>query len=233
MVTLSGDQGKQSASGTAEPWQTRLPALPSLPAMRPLPPSQRIFPPDWLGPLPRELFHPRADTPLELDLGCGKGRFLLARARKAPGTDFFGVDRMLRRIRKIDNRLRREGLPHVRLLRAEGFYTVSYLLPPESVNVLWILFPDPWPKAKHESHRLFNARFLDATARVLRDGGRLEFATDHAPYFEAVKEILLADARFAPVPAYVPPGDEQTDFERFYIQSKPIGRIALVKRSLP
>ena len=196
-------------------------------------PSQRIFPPDWLGPLPRGLFHPRADAPLELDLGCGKGRFLLARARKHPECDFFGVDRMLRRIRKIDNRLRREGLPHVRLLRAEGFYTVSYLLPPESLDVLWILFPDPWPKAKHESHRLFNAPFLDATVRVLRRGGRLEFATDHAPYFEAVRDILLSDARFSPVPAYVPPEDEQTDFETFYIQSKPIGRIALVKKETP
>jgi len=201
--------------------------------MRPLPPSQRIWPPDWLGPLPAELFHPRADRPLELDLGCGKGRFLLSRARKAPDTDFFGVDRMLRRIRKIDNRLRREGLPNVRLLRAEGFYTVSYLLPPASVDVLWVLFPDPWPKAKHENHRLFNARFLDQCVRALRPGGRLEFATDHAPYFYAVRDILLADARFSPVPAYVPPEDEQTDFERFYIQSKPIGRIALVRKDLP
>lgn len=199
----------------------------------PLSPSQRIFPPDWLGPLPPALFHPRAEVPLELDLGCGKGRFLLARAFKHPDRDFFGVDRMLRRIRKIDNRLRRGALPNIRLLRAEAFYTVSFLLPPASVDVLWILFPDPWPKAKHESHRLFNPRFLDATARVLRPGGRLEFATDHAPYFDAVRDILLADARFAPVPAYVPPEDEQTDFEKFFIQSKPIGRIALVKRSLP
>ena len=196
-----------------------------------LAPSCRIFPPDWLGPVPPALFHPRPGAPLELDLGSGKGRFLLARAAKHPGTDFFGVDRMLRRIRKVDNRVRRIPLPNVRLLRAEAFYTVAYLLPPASVDLLWVLFPDPWPKARHQNHRLFNPLFMDALHRVLKPGAVLQFATDHAPYAGDVRAIFAADARFAPAEPYVRPPDEQTDFERYYIQTRPIARLAL--RRLP
>ena len=72
--------------------------------------SLRVWPAsaaEWLGPAPvREWFaHP--ERRLEIDLGCGKGRFLLARAAKNPEVNFLGIDRMLRRIRKVDNRARR------------------------------------------------------------------------------------------------------------------------------
>ena len=193
-------------------------------------PSLRIpleTPADWLGPLPvRELFE-RPELPLEVDLGCGKGRFLLAKAAKNPGVNFLGIDRMLRRIRKVDNRARREGLGNIRLLRMEAFYAVSHLIPAGSVSVYYIFFPDPWPKAKHEGHRLFNAAFLDAMHRTMAAGGVAHVATDHAPYFEQLCEVFAGDGRFAEVRPYVPPEEEQTDFERYYIGGKAIGRLSV------
>lgn len=192
--------------------------------------SLRVWPAsaaEWLGPAPvREWFaHP--ERRLEIDLGCGKGRFLLARAAKAPETNFLGIDRMLRRIRKVDNRARRLDLGNIRLMRLEAYYAVAHLLPAGAVDAYYIFFPDPWPKAKHEGHRLFNARFLDALHRTLARGGVAHVATDHLPYFEQLSEVFAGDARFEPIAPYVPPEDEQTDFERYYIASKPIGRLSV------
>lgn len=186
-------------------------------------------PAEWLGPLLVREGFPHPERRLEIDLGCGKGRFLLAHAAKHPDTNFLGIDRMLRRIRKVDNRARRLDLAQVRLMRVEAYYAVAHLLPPASVDAYYVFFPDPWPKARHEGHRLFNMPFLDALHRTLAEKGVVHVATDHGPYFEQLSEIFAGDARFAPIPPFVPPEDEQTDFERYYIGQKPIGRLSVRK----
>ena len=184
---------------------------------------------EWLGPLPIRNYYTQPGRRLEVDLGCGKGRFLLARAAKFPEVNYLGIDRMLRRIRKVDNRARRLDLGNIRLLRVEAYYAVAYLLPPESVSVYYIFFPDPWPKARHEGHRLFNAKFLDALHETMSDGGVAHVATDHGPYFEQLSQILTGDRRFLAVEIYVPPVVELTDFVRYYIGLKRIGRISVRK----
>ena len=189
-------------------------------------------PAEWLGPLPVREWYGHPERPLEVDLGCGKGRFLLARASKNPEVNFLGIDRMLRRIRKVDNRARRMDLGNIRLLRMEGYYAVAHLLPAGAVRTCYVFFPDPWPKARHEGHRLFNARFVDALHRTLTPGGVVHVATDHAPYYEGLTEVFAGDARFERIEPFVPPEDEQTDFERYYIASKPIGRISVRKAAV-
>lgn len=184
---------------------------------------------DWLGPLPVRAWFAHPPRRLEIDLGCGKGRFLLAHAGKHPETNFLGIDRMLRRIRAVDNRARRLELQNVRLLRMEAYYAAAYLVPPAAVSAYYVFFPDPWPKARHEGHRLFNPRFVDALHRTLVPGGAVHVATDHAPYFEQLAAIFAGDARFRPSDPFVPPEDEQTDFERYFIAAKPIGRLSVAK----
>jgi tRNA (guanine-N7-)-methyltransferase len=191
--------------------------------------AEPATPAEWLGPLPVQKWFPHPERRLEVDLGCGKGRFLLAHAAKNPETNFLGIDRMLRRIRKVDNRARRLDRENIRLMRVEAYYAVAHLLPPASVDAYYVFFPDPWPKARHEGHRLFNRLFLDALHRTLAEQGVAHVATDHLPYFEQLTEIFAGDARFAPIAPFVPPEDEQTDFERYYIGQKPIGRLSVLK----
>lgn len=199
-----------------------------------LPPSRaqrqsiRHIPADWLNPVDLASLFP-GDAPVEIDLGCGKGRFLLARAAAHPATRFLGIDRMLKRIRKIDNRARRMGLENVRLMRIEGYYAVSYLIPAVSIDTYYIFFPDPWPKKRHHDHRIFNPRFVDALHRTLKPGGVVHIATDHLPYFDEIAETMRADARFAETEPFIPAPGERTDFELWYLDKKPIGRCSFRK----
>ncbi|WP_353566933.1 tRNA (guanosine(46)-N7)-methyltransferase TrmB [Haloferula sargassicola] len=128
-------------------------------------------------------------APLEVDLGCGDGSFLLAMAEHFPERNFLGVERLLGRVRKVCKRATRLGLENVRLLRLESRYTVEWLLPEASVSRLHLLCPDPWPKARHHRRRLFQPEFLDAVVQVLEPGGEFLFMTDHPEYFEWSDEI--------------------------------------------
>jgi len=193
------------------------------------PDSLRVFPDQWIDPTDfREKFdHP--ERPFEIDIGCGKGRFLLARSGKFPETNFLGIDRMLNRIRKIDKKARKMGRENIRLLRIDGYYATTFLLPPESVDTYYVFYPDPWPKGKHHHNRLFNEPFMDAIARTLKPGGKIHAASDHLPYFEEMESLLKNDARFEQIETFVPAENEVTDFELIFSHKVP-GRCSFLKR---
>lgn len=154
--------------------------------------------------------------PLEVEVGCGRGRFLTGRAARHPDCTFLGVERMLERVHVFDGKTRRLGLANAHVLRLEALYTFHYLLPEHHARVVYVFFPDPWPKKKHHSHRLFGPLFLNALWKRLEIGGRLEFATDHAEYFQTVEACFAGDARFERVaPMERGPG-EWTEFETLF-----------------
>jgi tRNA (guanine-N7-)-methyltransferase len=171
------------------------------------------------------------DAPVELDLGAGDGGFALAYAAQNPGINLLAVERLLGRVRKIEKRAARAGLKNLRVLRLELGYTVRYLLPPESISVAHILFPDPWPKRRHWPRRLVQPDFVRDLARALRSGGEFRFTTDHAHYFEtaqaAVKEANVLQA--APVWDWA--ADPKTDFQKtFELEGRPIWRARWSKK---
>ena len=154
--------------------------------------------------------------PLEIEVGCGKGKFLTARAKENPDCDFLGIERMLGRVRLFDGKCRRGGIDNAKVLRLEALYTFHYLLPAHHARRVYVFFPDPWPKRKHHSHRLFGPLFLNALWKRLEIGGRIEFATDHAEYFAVVKECFAADARFKEVEPMPRPKEVWTEFETMF-----------------
>lgn len=138
----------------------------------------------------------RDGRPLEVDLGCGDGSFLMEMAGHYPERDFLGVERLLGRVRKVCKKITRRGLENARVLRLESRYVVEWLLPEEAVSRLHLLCPDPWPKVRHHRRRLVQVEFLEAVRRALVPGGEFLFMTDHEDYFRWAEEKVAAFGGF-------------------------------------
>ena len=170
-------------------------------------------------------------APLHVDLGCGDGSFLCEMARQFPKRNFLGIERLTKRVEKV--RCKAEKIENVRVLRADTLFAVRYLLPESSVETFYLLFPDPWPKRRHQLRRIFTPDFLDAIAAALEKHGVLCVATDQFDYFQQVERISHAHQQFQVVPlspdeAVLP----VTKFERkFREQGVPIYRLTLRKTS--
>ena len=130
------------------------------------------------------------DHPLEIDLGCGDGSFLVDMAQHYPERNFLGIERLLGRVRGVCKRIQELGLTNVMVLRLESQYTLEYLLAPATVSRLHLLCPDPWPKARHHKRRLVQQEFLHILHQALIPGGEFLFKTDHLEYNEWVLEQM-------------------------------------------
>ena len=123
---------------------------------------------------------------VEIEVGAGKGRFLLEQATARPDTLFLAVERSQPYLRLVGNRVLAGALPNVRLLRIDARELFGRLLAPASVHAVHILFPDPWPKRRQHKRRLLDTPFLTDVARALVPGGILNIASDHSEYGEAI-----------------------------------------------
>lgn len=130
------------------------------------------------------------DHPVEMELGFGKGRFLLDAAQRRPGHNFVGVEVAAKYLRLAHDRACRRALPNLRFVHGDAREFVEFFVPASSVCALHVYFPDPWPKSKHHKRRLLDPSFLIEVLRVLSAGGRLWIATDHDDYYEVILEAL-------------------------------------------
>jgi tRNA (guanine-N7-)-methyltransferase len=156
--------------------------------------------------------------PLEVELGCGDGSFLLNYAKQHPGHNFIGVERLAGRIRKIDRKGRRSGLKNLRGVRIESSYFLEYLLPRQSAVALHVYFPDPWPKRKHWRHRFINERFPEIAKRALTPGGVVYLRTDHESYFVQMQGVFAANTTFRVVETPAELSALVTDFEQDFLK---------------
>lgn len=172
------------------------------------------------------------DHPLEVDVGSGKGRFLLARAAAHPDVNFIGIERQRRRIDKVALKAARAGLTNIRLLHTEINFALETLLADSAVRTFYVFYPDPWPKRRHNTRRLVNTDFLNLLHRKLQTNGCIHFATDHEDYFNAVIPLFEETPLFSPAPPFIPVPEEQTDFELlFAAEGKHANRCSLRKKT--
>lgn len=178
------------------------------------------------------MFPGAPDAPLEVDLGCGDGGFLVELAHCHPERRFLGIERLIGRARKVARKAARRGLDNVKALRIESSYALGYLLPEAGISRIHLLFPDPWPKQKHFKNRLVKPALCAAVHRVLEPGGEWLLKTDHAEYFEDAVATIRASGWFEEIDwpddafAYPP-----TDFERQWLgQGKAIHRARFRRR---
>lgn len=182
--------------------------------------------PTILQPLELSALFP-CPQPLEVELGCGDASFLVEYARRHPGINFIGVERLLGRMQKLDRKGRRAGLSNVRGVRIESAYFLGYLLPPKSTSALHLYFPDPWPKKKHRRHRLVNEQFPALVRGVLAPGGQVFLRTDDEDYFAQMNDVFNAAREFTRMDTPAALAELTTDFERdFNAQGIPTLRAA-------
>lgn len=133
-------------------------------------------------------------NPVEFEIGCGKGKFLVARAEANPGINFFGIDRVSKFMNMGKTRAGKRKLPNIHFFRSEAKAFLTEAVPPASVGVFHLYFSDPWPKRRHQTRRVFTGEFLGLMHARLVPGGLVEIATDDAVYFEAMKKTIAATA---------------------------------------
>jgi tRNA (guanine-N7-)-methyltransferase len=151
-------------------------------------PEAEVVPESNLAPLDLRAIFER-EAPLEVDLGCGDGSFLIALAQQNPERNFVGVERMIGRVRSTARKIGDGRVPNARILQADIMQAIQHLLPPQSADAFYLMFPDPWPKRRHHVRRTFNRHFLRAIAHALKAGGVLRVATDDADYFDAMQRV--------------------------------------------
>jgi tRNA (guanine-N7-)-methyltransferase len=183
-------------------------------------PDRRVVPEEVREKGWAALFAPDLAAPFALvvELGFGRGEFLLDLAARAPEVAHVGVEVSRKRVLKLARRLARLPLGNVRLVCAPAELAVRELFAAASVSGVWINFPDPWPKKRHHRRRLIQPPFVAELAERLAPGGELHVATDHVGYAEQIDAVLAAESRlvnvFAPA-AFVSevPGRMRTAYE--------------------
>jgi tRNA (guanine-N7-)-methyltransferase len=136
----------------------------------------------------RELFG--NDHRVVLEVGSGKGRFLIGSAIEQPETNFIGIEKSLHYHRVIRERVAKRHLANVRLINHDAFLVLRDMLPDASIDEIHIYFPDPWPRKRDQKRRIIRAEVLKEIARVLAPGGSGIYVTDHREYFEAAAPVI-------------------------------------------
>lgn len=130
------------------------------------------------------------DNPVALEIGSGKGRFLIDSATARPEVNFVGIEKSLHYYRVIRRRLERHGLPNARIVNYDAFKVVREMIPDESLSELHIYFPDPWPRPRERKRRMIRGEVMSEWIRVMRSDARGVYVTDHQEYFEKAVEVL-------------------------------------------
>lgn len=126
-------------------------------------------------------------APLEFEIGCGRGKFILERAALHPERNFLAIDCAGKWLAKGQGKAKDRQLPNLLFLATEAWQFVEEYMPPQSVAICHIYFPDPWPKRKHEDRRLLQAAFFELLFSRLESNGKIELATDEANYFTQIR----------------------------------------------
>jgi tRNA (guanine-N7-)-methyltransferase len=162
---------------------------------------------------------------VEIEVGSGRGDFLLCYGARRPDLNLIGVERNLAIMRRAVNKLRAAELPNVEFFHGEARHLFENYLPAQSVDAVHIYFPDPWPKKRHAKRRFILPENMEPVFRTIREGGFFHFRTDFEAYFVGAMEYLAAHPSLTLVPVPDELATVRTGYEdRFLSYSKPIYR---------
>ncbi|MCP4609278.1 MAG: tRNA (guanosine(46)-N7)-methyltransferase TrmB [Planctomycetes bacterium] len=162
--------------------------------------------------------------PVHIEIGSGKGTFLVNQARARPSDNFLGIEWASKYYRLAVDRIGRWGLTNVRIIRTDAAVFLADFIADSSVECFHIYFPDPWPKKRHHKRRFICQGNLEHLIRCLQTGGQLRIATDHEDYFHVIQEVItnqdqrLEEIQFLPTVGADKGEWVGTNFERKYIK---------------
>jgi tRNA (guanine-N7-)-methyltransferase len=142
---------------------------------------------------PIDLNHEMKTDMAIVDFGSGMGLHALNLARNNPEVGVLAIDVHTVGLLEVAQGATESNLPNIRTHHGDGMDVFKDWLRPESIQEVHVLFPDPWPKARHNKRRLMNNLFTSMTLKLLSPGGRILFVTDDESYFESAKTSLLAN----------------------------------------
>jgi len=145
---------------------------------------------------PAEVFGRTA--PLVVEIGSGQGHAIVDAAARTPDTDFLAVEVFRAGLARTMLDADRAGVDNLRLVEANAPEVLEHLLPAGSADEIWVFFPDPWHKSKHNKRRLIAPPFVPLAAQALRGGGLLRLATDWEDYARQMRDVLGDTDAFAP-----------------------------------
>ncbi len=204
------------------PWSWTAPPSPTDPAEKP----GAI---DWSAMFGNE-------NPVEIEVGFGKGLFLVRATGENPQVNYFGIEIEKKYQLYTATRLAKRQRTNVKVTQADARALLKARVVSESVQAVHVYFPDPWWKKRHHKRRLFTEEFVQECERILKTEGQLHLATDVGEYFEVMRELLQSHPGLVELPA---PEEKEPDHDMDYLtnferkarqQGKPIYR-AIYRRS--
>jgi len=164
------------------------------------------------------------DQPVEIEVGSGKGLFLITAAAARPGVNFLGIEIARKYQLFAANRVAKRKLTNVRVARADARQFLRDCVPSSSCQAIHVYFPDPWWKRRHQKRRVLTVQFCTDCARVLTPGGRLRIATDVEEYFSFACNLLSQCDRLRAIRTTEPASpryglDYLSNFERKFRQA--------------
>lgn len=169
------------------------------------------------------------ENPVHMEIGTGKGRFIMEMARRHPEINYVGIEKYSSVLLRAVQKLEEEELPNVKFIRMDA-EEITAVFEKGEADRIYLNFSDPWPKDRHARRRLPSRQFLEKYDVILAKDGRIEFKTDNRDLFEfALKELEPAGWRAEEVTfdlhadARLSEGNVMTEYEeRFSSAGNPI-----------
>jgi tRNA (guanine-N7-)-methyltransferase len=145
-------------------------------------------------------------NPVKVEYCSGNGAWIADKAERDPSTNWVAIERKFERVRKIWSKVKNRNLSNLLIICGEGYNITTRYFLPDSVNEIFINFPDPWPKKRHAKNRIIQMPFVSEMLRTLKPRGSITFVTDDSDFSEWTIKMVLQDPGFVssyPEPYYV------------------------------
>jgi tRNA (guanine-N7-)-methyltransferase len=146
------------------------------------------------------------EQPVNIEYCSGNGTWIANQALKNPHINYVAIEKKFMRVRKIWSKIKNLNLQNLIVVCGEAFFATKSFFPADSINDVFVNFPDPWPKKRHAKNRLFQPAFIKEMSRIMQKGRTLTFVTDDHLFSDEVISFFNDSSDFKsyyPKPFYI------------------------------